>query len=140
MTTCKVAGTVNITGNTQGDDKAASNLHVAASAEDQAVLAGNVSSDSRIGLNADLIPPIASCRGSSDTNVFTSDRANCCRHEEPGSVSFNLDLLANEEHTHCVCLQNQNYGPYHDHDKNTKWVWHQQPEVRQELRLLLSAQ
>lgn len=31
MTTCKVAGTVNITGNTQGDDKAASNLHVAAS-------------------------------------------------------------------------------------------------------------
>lgn len=48
MTTCKVAGTVNITGNTQGDDKAASNLHVAASAEDQAVLAGNVSSDSRM--------------------------------------------------------------------------------------------
>lgn len=121
MTTCKVAGTVNITGNTQGDDKAASNLHVAASAEDQAVLAGNVSSDSRIGLNADLIPAYRIVRGSSDTNVFTSDRANCAVTKN-GSVSFNLDLLANEEHTHCVCLQNQSYGPYHDHDKDTKWV------------------
>lgn len=121
MTTCKVAGTVNITGNTQGDDKAASNLHVAASAEDQAVLAGNVSSDSRIGLNADLIPAYRIVRGSSDTNVFTSDRTNCAVTKN-GSVSFNLDLLANEEHTHCVCLQNQNYGPYHDHDKDTKWV------------------
>lgn len=121
MTTCKVAGTVNITGNTQGDDKAASNLHVAASAEDQAVLAGNVSSDSRIGLNADLIPAYRIVRGSSDTNVFTSDRANCAVTKN-GSVSFNLDLLANEEHTHCACLQNQSYGPYHDHDKDTKWV------------------
>lgn len=121
MTTCKVAGTVNITGNTQGDDKAASNLHVAASAEDQAVLAGNVSSDSRIGLNADLIPAYRIVRGSSDTNVFTSDRANCAVMKN-GSVSFNLDLLANEEHTHCVCLQNQSYGPYHDHDQDTKWV------------------
>lgn len=121
MTTCKVAGTVNITGNTQGDDKAASNLHVAASAEDQAVLAGNVSSDSRIGLNADLIPAYRIVRGSSDTNVFTSDRANCAVTKN-GSVNFNLDLLANEEHIHCACLQNQNYGPYHDHDKDTKWV------------------
>lgn len=121
MTTCKVAGTVNITGNTQGDDKAASNLHVATSAEDQAVLAGNVSSDSRIGLNADLIPAYRIVRGSSDTNVFTSDRANCAVTKN-GSVSFNLDLLANEEHIHCVCLQNQSYGPYHDHDKDTKWV------------------
>lgn len=121
MTTCKVAGTVNITGNTQGDDKAASNLHVAASAEDQAVLAGNVSSDSRIGLNADLIPAYRIVRGSSDTNVFTSDRANCAVTKNK-SVSFNLDLLANEEHTHCVCLQNQSYGPYHDHDQDTKWV------------------
>ena len=121
MTTCKVAGTVNITGNTQGDDKAASNLHVAASAEDQAVLAGNVSSDSRIGLNADLIPAYRIVRGSSDTNVFTSDRANCAVTKN-GSVSFNLDLLANEEHIHCVCLQNQSYGPYHDHDQDTKWV------------------
>lgn len=121
MTTCKVAGTVNITGNTQGDDKAASNLHVAASAEDQTVLAGNVSSDSRIGLNADLIPAYRIVRGSSDTNVFTSDRANCAVTKN-GSVSFNLDLLANEEHIHCVCLQNQSYGPYHDHDQDTKWV------------------
>ena len=121
MTTCKVAGTVNITGNTQGDDKAASNLHVAASAEDQAVLAGNVSSDSRIGLNADLIPAYRIVQGSSDTNVFTSDRANCAVTKN-GSVSFNLDLLANEEHIHCVCLQNQSYGPYHDHDQDTKWV------------------
>lgn len=121
MTTCKVAGTVNITGNTQGADKAASNLHVAASAEDQAVLAGNVSSDSRIGLNADLIPAYRIVRGSSDTNVFTSDRANCAVTKN-GSVNFNLDLLANEEHTHCVCLQNQSYGPYHDHDQDTKWV------------------
>lgn len=121
MTTCKVAGTVNITGNTQGDDKAASNLHVAASAEDQAVLAGNVSSDSRIGLNADLIPAYRIVRGSSDTNVFTSDRANCAVTKN-GSVNFNLDLLANEEHIHCACLQNQSYGPYHDHDKDTKWV------------------
>lgn len=121
MTTCKVAGTVNITGNTQGDDKTASNLHVAASAEDQAVLAGNVSSDSRIGLNADLIPAYRIVRGSSDTNVFTSDRTNCAVTKN-GSVSFNLDLLANEEHTHCACLQNQSYGPYHDHDKDTKWV------------------
>lgn len=121
MTTCKVAGTVNITGNTQGDDKAASNLHVAASAEDQAVLAGNVSSDSRIGLNADLILAYRIVRGSSDTNVFTSDRTNCAVTKN-GSVNFNLDLLANEEHTHCVCLQNQSYGPYHDHDEDTKWV------------------
>lgn len=121
MTTCKVAGTVNITGNTQGDDKAASNLHVAASAEDQAVLAGNVSSDSRIGLNADLIPAYRIVRGSSDTNVFTSDRTNCAVTKN-GSVNFNLDLLANEEHIHCACLQNQNYGPYHDHDQDTKWV------------------
>ena len=121
MTTCKVAGTVNITGNTQGDDKAASNLHVAASAEDQAVLAGNVSSDSRIGLNADLIPAYRIVRGSSDTNVFTSDRANCAVTKN-GSVSFNLDLLANEEHIHCVCLQNQSYDPYHDHDQDTKRV------------------
>lgn len=121
MTTCKVAGTVNITGNTQGDDKAASNLHVAASAEDQAVLAGNVSSDSRIGLNANLIPAYRIVRGSSDTNVFTSDRANCAVTKN-GSVSFNLDLLANEKHIHCVCLQNQSYGPYHDHDQDTKWV------------------
>lgn len=121
MTTCKIAGTVNITGNTQGDDKAASNLHVAASAEDQAVLAGNVSSDSRIGLNADLIPAYRIVRGSSDTNVFTSDRANCAVTKN-GSVSFNLDLLANEEHIHCVCLQNQSYDPYHDHDQDTKRV------------------
>lgn len=121
MTTCKVAGTVNITGNTQGDDKAASNLHVAASAEDQAVLAGNVSSDSRIGLNADLIPAYRIVRGSSDTNVFISDRTNCAVTKN-GSVNFNLDLLANEEHTHCACLQNQSYGPYHDHDQDTKWV------------------
>ncbi len=121
MTTCKVAGTVNITGNTQGDDKAASNLHVAASAEDQAVLAGNVSSDSRIGLNADLIPAYRIVQGSSDTNVFTSDRANCAVTKN-GSVSFNLDLLANEEHIHCVCLQNQSYDPYHDHDQDTKRV------------------
>lgn len=121
MTTCKVAGTVNITGNTQGDDKAASNLHVAASAEDQAVLAGNASSDSRVGLNADLIPAYRIVQGSSDTNVFTSDRANCAVTKN-GSVSFNLDLLANEEHIHCVCLQNQSYGPYHDHDQDTKWV------------------
>lgn len=121
MTTCKVAGTVNIAGNTQGDDKAASNLHVAASAEDQAVLAGNVSSDSRIGLNADLIPAYRIVQGSSDTNVFTSDRANCAVTKN-GSVSFNLDLLANEKHIHCVCLQNQSYGPYHDHDQDTKWV------------------
>lgn len=121
MTTCKVAGTVNITGNTQGDDKTASNLHVAASAEDQAVLAGNVSSDSRIGLNADLIPAYRIVRGSSDTNVFTSDRTNCAVTKNK-SVSFSLDLLANEEHIHCACLQNQSYGPYHDHDKDTKWV------------------
>lgn len=121
MTTCKVAGTVNITGNTQGADKAASNLHVAASAEDQAVLAGNVSSDSRIGLNADLIPAYRIVRGSSDTNVFTSDRTNCAVTKNK-SVSFSLDLLANEEHIHCACLQNQSYGPYHDHDKDTKWV------------------
>lgn len=121
MTTCKVAGTVNITGNTQGDDKAASNLHVAASAEDQAVLAGNVSSDSRIGLNANLIPAYRIVRGSSDTNVFTSDRANCAVTKN-GSVSFNLDLLANEKHIHCVCLQNQSYDPYHDHDQDTKRV------------------
>lgn len=121
MTTCKVAGTVNITGNTQGDDKAASNLHMAASAEDQAVLAGNVSSDSRIGLNADLIPAYRIVRGSSDTNVFTSDRTNCAVTKNK-SVSFSLDLLANEEHIHCACLQNQSYGPYHDHDKDTKWV------------------
>lgn len=121
MTTCKVAGTVNITGNTQGDDKAASNLHVAASAEDQAVLAGNVSSDSRIGLNADLIPAYRIVRGSSDTNVFTSDRTNCAVTKNK-SVSFSLDLLANEEHIHCACLQNQSYGPYHDHNKDTKWV------------------
>lgn len=121
MTTCKVAGTVNITGNTQGDDKAASNLHVAASAEDQAVLAGNVSSDSRIGLNADLIPAYRIVRGSSDTNVFTSDRTNCAVTKN-GSVNFNLDLLANEEHIHCACLQKQSCGPYHDHDEDTKWV------------------
>lgn len=121
MTTCKVAGTVNITGNTQGDDKAASNLHVAASAEDQAVLAGNVSSDSRIGLNADLIPAYRIVQGSSDTNVFTSDRANCAVTKNK-SVSFSLDLLANEEHVHCACLQDQSYGPYHDHDQDTKWV------------------
>ena len=121
MTTCKVAGTVNITGNTQGDDKSASNLHVAASAEDQAVLAGNVSSDSRIGLNADLIPAYRIVRGSSDTNVFTSDRTNCAVTKNK-SVSFSLDLLANEEHIHCACLQDQSYGPYHDHDKDTKWV------------------
>lgn len=118
MTTCKVAGTVNITGNTQGDDKAASNLHVAASAEDQAVLAGNVSSDSRIGLNADLIPAYRIVQGSSDTNVFTSDRANCAVTKNK-SVSF---MLANEEHVHCACLQDQSYGPYHDHDQDTKWV------------------
>ena len=94
---------------------------MAASAEDQAVLAGNVSSDSRIGLNADLIPAYRIVQGSSDTNVFTSDRANCAVTKNK-SVSFSLDLLANEEHVHCACLQDQSYGPYHDHDQDTKWV------------------
>lgn len=120
MTTCKVNGTVNITGNTQGDNKTASNLHVAASAEDQAVIAGNISSDSRIGLNADLIPAYRIVRGTSDASVFTSDRTNCAVTPNK-SVSFSLDLLATEDHTHCVCLQDQSYGPYHTH-KDTKWV------------------
>ena len=75
MTTCKVAGTVNITGNTQGDDKAASNLPWLPRRRIRS-LAGKCSSDSRIGLNADLIR--LSHRAAPDTNVFIGDRANIC--------------------------------------------------------------
>lgn len=59
-TVCTVGGALNITGNTQGDSKTASNLHVGEAAENPHIYISygddKLTPAARIGVNSDLVP------------------------------------------------------------------------------------
>lgn len=123
ITTCTVGGALNITGNTQGDSKTASNLHVGEDAEKQQIYIGygdnKLTSAARIGVNSDLVPTKQIVYGTTDTNIFSSDRTDCALVPNGNS----LDLKATDTHTHCPC--NNTYttsDSYHNHVANTTWT------------------
>lgn len=123
ITTCTVGGALNITGNTQGDSKTASNLHVGEAAENPHIYISygddKLTSAARIGVNSDLVPIKQIVYGTTDTNIFSRDRTGCALVPNGSS----LDLKASDTHTHCPC--NNTYttsDSYHDHAANTTWT------------------
>ena len=120
ITTCTVGGALNITGNTQGESKTASNLHVGEDAEKQQIYIGyddnKLTSAARIGVNSDLVPIKQIVYGTTATNIFFSDRTDCALVPNGSS----LDLKATDTHTHCPC--NNTSDSYHDHAANTTWT------------------
>lgn len=120
ITTCTVGGALNITGNTQGESKTASNLHVGEDAEKQQIYIGyddnKLTSAARIGVNSDLVPIKQIVYGTTATNIFFSDRTDCALVPNGSS----LDLKATDTHTHCSC--NNTSDSYHDHAANTTWT------------------
>ena len=123
ITTCTVGGALNITGNTQGDSKTASNLHVGEAAENPHIYISRdkdkLTPAARIGVNSDLVPTKQIVYGTTDTNIFFSDRTGCALVPNGSS----LDLKASDAHTHCPC--NNTYttsDSYHDHAANTTWT------------------
>lgn len=123
MTTCTVGGALNITGNTQGESKTASNLHVGENAEKPQIYIGDdddkLTSAASIGVNSDLVPTKQIVYGTTATNIFFSDRTDCALVPNGNS----LDLKATDTHTHCPC--NNTYttsDSYHNHAANTTWT------------------
>lgn len=123
LAACTVGGALNITGNTQGDSKTASNLHVGEEAENPHIYIGygdnKLTSAASIGVNSDLVPTKQIVYGTTDTNIFFSDRTDCALVPN-GST---LDLKATDTHTHCPC--NNTYttsDSYHNHAANTTWT------------------
>lgn len=122
ITTCTVGGALNITGNTQGDSKTASNLHVGEDAEKQQIYIGygddKLTSAASIGVNSDLVPTKQIVYGTTDTNIFFSDRTDCALVLNGSS----LDLKATDTHTHCPCNNTTSDSYYHNHAANTTWT------------------
>lgn len=122
-TVCTVGGALNITGNTQGDSKTASNLHVGEEAKNPQISIGygddKLTSAASIGVNSDLVPTKQIVYGTTATNIFFSDRTDCALVPNGNS----LDLKATDTHTHCPC--NNTYttsDSYHNHAANTTWT------------------
>lgn len=119
-TVCTVGGALNITGNTQGDSKTASNLHVGEEAKNPQISIGygddKLTSAASIGVNSDLVPTKQIVYGTTATNIFFSDRTDCALVPNGNS----LDLKASATHTHCPC--NNTSDSYHDHVANTTWT------------------
>ena len=119
-TVCTVGGALNITGNTQGDSKTASNLHVGEEAKNPQISIGydddKLTSAASIGVNSDLVPTKQIVYGTTATNIFFSDRTDCALVANGNS----LDLKASAAHTHCPC--NNTSDSYHDHVANTTWT------------------
>ena len=122
-TVCTVGGALNITGNTQGDSKTASNLHVGEEAKNPQISIGydddKLTSAASIGVNSDLVPTKQIVYGTTATNIFFSDRTDCALVANGNS----LDLKASATHTHCPC--NNTYttsDSYHNHAANTTWT------------------
>lgn len=123
ITTCTVGGALNITGNTQGDSKTASNLHVGEAAENPHIYISygddKLTSAARIGVNSDLVPTKQIVYGTTDTNIFSRDRTGCALVPNGSS----LDLKASDTHTHCSCNNTRTTSDsYHDHAANTTWT------------------
>ena len=123
LAACTVGGALNITGNTQGESKTASNLHVGEEAENPHIYISygddKLTSAASIGVNSDLVPTKQIVYGTTDTNIFFSDRTDCALVPNGNS----LDLKATDTHTHCPC--NNTYttsDSYHDHTANTTWT------------------
>lgn len=123
LAACTVGGALNITGNTQGDSKTASNLHVGEEAENPHIYISygddKLTSAASIGVNSDLVPTKQIVYGTTDTNIFFSDRTDCALVPNGNS----LDLKATDTHTHCPC--NNTYttsDSYHNHAANTTWT------------------
>ena len=123
LAACTVGGALNITGNTQGDSKTASNLHVGEEAENPHIYIGygddKLTSAASIGVNSDLVPTKQIVYGTTATNIFFSDRTDCALVPNGNS----LDLKATDTHTHCSC--NNTYttsDSYHNHAANTTWT------------------
>ena len=121
LAACTVGGALNITGNTQGDSKTASNLHVGEEAENPHIYIGygddKLTSAASIGVNSDLVPTKQIVYGTTATNIFFSDRTDCALVPN-GST---LDLKATDTHTHCPC-NNTTSDSYHNHAANTTWT------------------
>lgn len=121
LAACTVGGALNITGNTQGDSKTASNLHVGEDAENPHIYIGygddKLTSAASIGVNSDLVPTKQIVYGTTATNIFFSDRTDCALVPN-GST---LDLKATDTHTHCPC-NNTTSDSYHNHAANTTWT------------------
>lgn len=121
LAACTVGGALNITGNTQGDSKTASNLHVGEEAENPHIYIGygdnKLTSAARIGVNSDLVPTKQIVYGTTNTNIFFSDRTDC----ELVPNGSTLDLKATDTHTHCPC-NNTTSDSYHNHAANTTWT------------------
>lgn len=122
LAACTVGGALNITGNTQGDSKTASNLHVGEEAENPHIYIGygdnKLTSAASIGVNSDLVPTEQIVYGTTDTNIFFSDRTDCALVPN-GST---LDLKATDTHTHCPCNNTTSDSYYHNHAANTTWT------------------
>ena len=123
ITTCTVGGALNITGNTQGDSKTASNLHVGEAAENPHIYISygddKLTPAARIGVNSDLVPTKQIVYGTTDTNIFSRDRTGCALVPNGSS----LDLKASDTHTHCSCNNTRTTSDsYHDHAANTTWT------------------
>lgn len=123
LAACTVGGALNITGNTQGESKTASNLHVGEDAENPHIYISygddKLTSAASIGVNSDLVPTKQIVYGTTDTNIFFSDRTDCALVPNGNS----LDLKATDTHTHCPC--NNTYttsDSYHNHAANTTWT------------------
>ena len=121
LAACTVGGALNITGNTQGDSKTASNLHVGEEAENPHIYIGygddKLTSAASIGVNSDLVPTKQIVYGTTATNIFFSDRTDCALVPNGNS----LDLKATDTHTHCPC-NNTTSDSYHNHAANTTWT------------------
>lgn len=122
LAACTVGGALNITGNTQGDSKTASNLHVGEEAENPHIYIGydddKLTSAASIGVNSDLVPTEQIVYGTTATNIFFSDRTDCALVPN-GST---LDLKATDTHTHCPCNNTTSDRYYHNHAANTTWT------------------
>lgn len=122
LAACTVGGALNITGNTQGDSKTASNLHVGEEAENPHIYIGygdnKLTSAASIGVNSDLVPTEQIVYGTTDTNIFFSDRTDCALVPNGNS----LDLKATDTHTHCPCNNTTSDSYYHNHAANTTWT------------------
>lgn len=122
LAACTVGGALNITGNTQGESKTASNLHVGEEAENPHIYIGygdnKLTSAASIGVNSDLVPTEQIVYGTMDTNIFFSDRTDCALVPNGNS----LDLKATDTHTHCPCNNTTSDSYYHNHAANTTWT------------------
>ena len=70
-------------------------------------------------MNSDLVPTKQIVYGTTDTNIFFSDRTDCALVRNGNS----LDLKATDTHTHCPCNNTDTTSDsYHNHTANTTWT------------------